>query len=854
MELIVTHSNTDFDGLAAQLAAQKLYPRAIAVLNHRLRDNVAEFESLHHQHLPFVREEDLPERPVSRLIVVDTPTAPSLPGLDDEQIPTLIIDHHPRSQPPRPHEELIHAELGATTSLLVARLIERGCGLSATEATLMLLGIYEDTGHLSYHTTRQEDVAAAAWLLGQGAQIEAVGEFLHRPLTAEQERIFRQIESRMQILTIDGWSILLASAAIQGDTPQLAVLAEKLADLYAPSVIGLAISSNHHGTQIILRAATDAIDAGAIARGFGGGGHAAAAAAFVRGQGCESVQADLERAIRRMLRPSTAAEQLMSRLVRCLPASATMAEASAALERSGHSALPLVDAQQAPRGILMRQDTDTAMRHGLGGAAVSTFMWPCPPTVAPHTMVGEVRRLLADRQRSPHGKLLVTDMGGRLMGIITRADLPLDDAEIHHPNDADELEHFLAPQLLDLLRTAAEQAEQQGCWLYLVGGTVRDMLLGRAQGDLDLLVEGNAIRLAEALATRLGGEVTSYRQFGTATLALDDPQIDTHSLDFVTARSEFYAEPGALPQIEPAGLRHDLRRRDFTINTLAICLNASRYGWRYDLHGGERDLETKQIRVLHSLSFIDDPTRILRAARFAARLGFTIEPHTRALIGDALDRGMLGVISPQRLFNELSLVLHEPQPQLALELLDELGALRAIHPALGWGAAQSRQAQAARAAALGETPYALVVLGLLIYPLADADRAELLARYQPPANIVRLAEDVGATRRAMGQIHNAALADSALDRLLNGIGAAALHTAACAEGGAAAAQIRRYIQALRPARIALNGRDLQQLGFPPGPRIGQMLAELRAAKLDGLVSSRADEEAWVLHIFANPTI
>ncbi|MBC8164198.1 MAG: DHH family phosphoesterase, partial [Roseiflexaceae bacterium] len=272
MELIVTHSYTDFDGLGAQLAASKLFPRAIPLLSSRLRENVAEFIALFHEHLPFVEEDDLPDEPVSRLIVVDTPHPPALPGLDDEQMPTLIFDHHPRISPPRPHEELIHAEVGAATTILVERLASAGITLSSVEATLMLLGIYDDTGNLSYASTRQQDVAAAAWLLGQGARIAALDEFLRRPLSPEQEHIFHQLDQHGQHLQIEGWSVLLATAHVAGDAPQLSPLAEKLRDLYEPAVTVLAIATGQYGTPVILRANPPLLDAGELARGFGGGG------------------------------------------------------------------------------------------------------------------------------------------------------------------------------------------------------------------------------------------------------------------------------------------------------------------------------------------------------------------------------------------------------------------------------------------------------------------------------------------------------------------------------------------------------------------------------------------------------
>lgn len=864
MELIVTHSRTDFDGLAAQLAAQKLYPRAIPVLNRRLRDNVAEFEALYHEHLPFVPEDDLPDEQVARLIVVDTPSAPGIPGLEDARVPTLIIDHHPRERAPLPNEELDHAEIGAITSLLVQRLITAQISLSSVEATLMLLGIYDDTGSLSFSTTTQADVAAAAWLLGQGARIEALGEFLRRPLSAEQERVLEQLTDSMKIEPIGGWTVLLASAQVKGDAPQLSSLADKLGDLYLPSVTALAISTGDHGTQIILRANPEALDVGSLARGFGGGGHPAAAAAYVRERSGNELLPELERAIRRAIQPSPTAADVMTRYVHSVSQDATVSQAEAVLARSGHGSLPVVDTNRIVHGLVTRRDLATAARHGRRDTPVTRYMWDDPPLVAPDTPLADLRREIAEAENARVGRLLVVDGERHLLGIIARSDLveaidgvaDRDDARL-----AEEFERTLTAPLIDVLRRAAAIAEEHGSALYAVGGTVRDMLLQRAQGDLDLLVEGDAIGLADALVNEFGGEVTSHEQFGTATLELGEREkgrkgeqtsharsaspLHPLTLDFVMARTEFYEAPATLPAVEAASLRHDLHRRDFTINTLAICLNPSRYGRLYDFYGGRRDIERKLIRVLHNLSFLDDPTRILRAARLAARLGFSIEARTRALIDDALEYDVLGRTTPQRIFNELRLVLNEAEPERVLGLLQEWGVLHALHPALGWSEAQAAQLRSARTAAFADASATHVALSIVVYPLTETERGEILARFQPPGTISALFADLDRVQAAITQLRAPDLANSALDRLLFGIGTTAMRAAELAEGGVVAERIDHYLAELRPTRTALNGDDLLRLGFTPGPGVGRALAELRAAKLDGLVQTREDEEAWV---------
>lgn len=852
MELIVTHSNTDFDGLAAQLAAHKLFPHALPLLNNRLRDNVAAFVALYREHLPFLHEDALPDQPVSRLIVVDTPEAPALRTLGDQPTPTLIIDHHPRSHSPRTHEELIHAEVGATTSILVERLISAAVTLSDVEATLMLLGIYDDTGNLTYSSTRQQDVAAVAWLLGQGARIEALGEFLRRPLTVEQERVFHQLDQSIQHIEIGGWDVLLASAQVDADAPQLSSLAEKLRDLYTPTVTVLAISTGYHGTQIILRANPEALDVGELARSFGGGGHAAAAAAYVRDRSAEELLPSLEQAIRRDIKPARTAADIMSRPIVSAPLDTTITEVASLVAQSGHSALPVVDTKGAIKGMITRRDVANAMRYNRGNAPVSRYMWDDPLIVAPTATLATLRQRLtsADEQRT--GRIIVVDSQRRPLGIVTPADLlrttgtePRDEQPI-----SSALDQFLAPGLKALLETAAQAAEERNMSLYIVGGTARDMLLHREAGDLDLLVEGDAIVLASVLAEMWDARLRSYVPFGTATVEIAaqtqaNPGPQPLILDLITARREFYTAPAALPQVDAASLRHDLYRRDFTINTLAICLNPARYGRLYDFYGGRRDLNRRVIRVLHSLSFLDDPTRILRAARLAARLGFTVEPHTRMLIDDALEYAIFERISPQRIFNELRLVLAEPDPALVIALLDAWAVLRALHPALHWNTMLADQFAAARAAAFPEANLDHVELALLLAPLHPAARAEISTRFQPPVALQRIFSDLDNTQQRLPELHAPTLANSTLDRLLNGIGATVLRALQLREGGIVAQRIDHYLGALRSIKTELNGDDILRLGIAAGPAIGRTLAQLRAAKLDGLAPTRADEEDWL---------
>lgn len=397
--------------------------------------------------------------------------------------------------------------------------------------------------------------------------------------------------------------------------------------------------------------------------------------------------------------------------------------------------------------------------------------------------------------------------------------------------------------VLALLRDVAAVAEAQGAGLYLVGGAVRDVLLGSAIDDLDLVVAGDAVALAELLAASAGLPVRSHRQFGTASITLGSPSL---TLDLVSARSEHYPRPAALPEVTPAALRHDLHRRDFTVNTMAVALGPSHYGQLLDYDGGRRDLERGVMRVLHRQSFVDDPTRLLRLSRLAPRLELAVEPLTRSLIDEAVTAGVCAQTTPARLANELRLLLHEPAPERCLALLADWGLLQALHPALRWNNQLAAQIVAARSSPWAAEEQAERCLGVLTYHFSDAERAALVARYNLGAAHARLLRELGAVQSLRPRLAAADMLDSTLDQLLHSFLPTTLHVAQLMEAPPLAERIGRYEAVLRPQATVLSGKDVLALGVPAGPALGRLLAELRAARLDGIVGSAADERAWVL--------
>lgn len=408
-----------------------------------------------------------------------------------------------------------------------------------------------------------------------------------------------------------------------------------------------------------------------------------------------------------------------------------------------------------------------------------------------------------------------------------------------------EVSRFIPASRLSLLRQAASLAAELGFPAWLVGGFVRDALLEKQVNDFDLMFEGEASKLGRALVQRLGGRVTVHAPFKTATwFPAHRPERngtqskgEDESIDLISARSEMYAHPAALPTVRLGKLDDDLRRRDFTINAMAVRLDGEHIGELADPLGGQADLERGLIRVLHSDSFVDDPTRLFRAVRYAGRYGFEIEPGTAALIPPALQ--YVDKLSPERLRHELDLIFEEQNAVSVLEKLWALGIVQAVQPALPADEAARGRVRCAAGIPSGvENPvhfrWAVWLMGL------PSKEIRLLSkRLHFPADLLKKTTSASSVFADLESI--AGLRPSGCVRRLDGLpGDAILAAAACAQGDPQA-KLESYLSHWKAVKPVLDGETLQEMGVPFGPRIGEILWRLRAAWLDGEVASEAEE-------------
>ncbi|MBN2469874.1 MAG: CBS domain-containing protein [Anaerolineae bacterium] len=861
MKLILTHENADFDAVAAQLAAYKLQPDAVPVLPRRVNHNVREFLNLYSTVLPHVEVRDLPRAEVESVTVVDTQSVLTVKGMRP-RTPAHIIDHHPPNDPLPEHHTFSGEQVGATTTLLVEQIHEQKLALTPIEATLLMLGIYEDTGSLLYGTTKARDIAAASWLVQQGADLDVVRRFLQHPLNEEQLELYDILLKNADVIEIQGHPIAITQAVLPENLDQISTVAHKLRELLEPSALFMLVQMGGR-LQVVARSTVDEIDVGLIAGKMGGGGHRRAAAALVEGADLAAVRAQLEQLLHELVQPSVVVADLMSQgMVRTVSADIPVQQIAREMQRSGHEGYPVM-AEGEIVGLLTRHAVDRAMAHRLGMMPVAQVMESGRVTVRPGDSIRHVQQQM---MRSGWGQIPVVDDNGVLMGIVTRTDLikqwgqPENGLSRRH-EIIQRLESAFSPGLLALIRAVSAQARAVDVGLYCVGGFVRDLLLNRPTTDIDLVVEGDAIGLVERLVQHCGGTMRKHLRFGTATWILDQGVADRfgsapdwpETLDFVTARNEFYENPSALPTVEQGSIKLDLHRRDFSINTLAIRLAPDPFGQLLDFWGGERDLHAGRIRVLHSLSFIDDPTRILRAARFEQRFGFHIEDRTLGLIEPAVP--LLERITGPRLRHELELILAEEHPEAVLGRLQTLGVLRALHPDLhvdGWLHVAFEAVRQFRRKPrwpqvhddLDREDWTLALFVVLCCRLEVDDARSLCRRLQ----VRRKTLDEVLAGVATFQRRLPALATeqrpSAVVRQLEPLSALGLTVAwVIAPTHLARTQIARYVQEWQAIRQATSGDDLRAMGIPVGPVYGRILSHLRDAWLDGVIQSPEDERA-----------
>jgi tRNA nucleotidyltransferase (CCA-adding enzyme) len=846
----------DFDAFASMLAAKLIYPKAILMFPGAQEKSVREYLSGAGEgitkSIEKVRQDRLDK--ITRLIIVDTRQTSRI-GMFTEIIgrpgtEIIIYDHHRASSDDINGTEVHAQEIGSNAALMVEELISRGITPSSEIATVMAMGIFEDTGSLLFPSTTPRDCMAYAKLVSWGADLNAVSKMVSREMSPIQVDVLDQLIKNTHIMQINGIDILITSSVSAEYVEDFAMLVHKLRPMIAADAT-FAFGQMADRIYLVTRSILPQIDAAQAAKLFGGGGHPTASAASIKDMDLEQAISMLVSHLKKEVKPRITARDIMTFPVKSVYLDSTIDETSEILNKYNINASVVKSKDEKLLGIVTRQVVSRAQGHNLGNSKVMDYMLRDIKTVKPDAPIAEIRSLIIDGFQ----RLLPVMDEKKIAGVITRTDL----MRIMHEKMAKNeglkpltstkkfvqslLHERLPKDLLAIMKSAGELADNMGFNIFLVGGIVRDMVMRNDNLDIDLVIEGDGIALAKALAMQIEARVASHEKYKTAVLTLKDGQ----HIDIATARLEYYKIPGGFPVVEESTLKLDLYRRDFTINTLAIALNPNRFGEMIDFFGAQRDIKEKRIRVLHSLSFVEDPSRILRAVRFEKRFGFTLGKQTLSLVHSAVASGFLRDIPGRRIFHEIRQILSEDDPYVSIARLNDLNVLTAIHPGIIFNEQLSELFRNV-SQTLGWFRLLYTherIRQWFIYLMALTDQMKPKTIILIGENLGVGIEDIRALLRAKTEVFElfksfAATSERTPAWVVNTVEGTGIEEMLFAMSKSRSVKAKEllssYITTWRHFKPPVKGKDLIDIGFKQNKQLGECLKQIRNMSLNGEIS------------------
>jgi tRNA nucleotidyltransferase (CCA-adding enzyme) len=651
-------------------------------------------------------------------------------------------------------------------------------------------------------------------------------KFLNLSLSEDQHGLLEKLIMNYKKIKINETEILLSSAEMPKFIEGLSVLTRKLSQIEDVSIV-ICWAKMKEKTYLVARSDDKDVDVSEILEVVGGGGHPQAASAVIVDMSFEDIESKLLYSLKKNIKKPVLAKDVMSYPVRVVKEDVSISRVDEILKKYGHSGIPIVDKDDNIVGIITRKDIDKAIGHGLSHAPVKGFRSHSIVRAGPNTRIGRIP--ITDKKK--------------IIGIVTRKDI----LRFLHGRSYENLLGFFPGKVKKILKDISSVARVLKNNTYLVGGIVRDALLKIPNFDIDIVVEGDGIRFGRELTKRFNCRFESHQKFGTSVLVLDD---GLH-IDIATARVEYYKSPAALPTVESGNIKQDLSRRDFTVNTMAISLNKKNFGEILDFFGGREDLKNKKIKVLHKMSFIEDPTRIFRAVRFEKRLGFKMDSQTEKLARTTIDMNIVSRLNGVRIRDELIYIFNEASPLEAIRRLDELGALRKIGIKVK-----------------ADTEFVRQVKKILNYygRLKDFYGKNgkeikkwrllfiLLLKGTGPYEIKRWCSEMKVRKKDMGvmletykkwnvvkkNLKNAVRKNSTLYYIVSEI-PPELQVIACSWGDTYYKNIKKYLTHLRDLHLEISGETLKDMGYRPSEKFRIVLEKLFEMKLDGRIKNKEDE-------------
>jgi tRNA nucleotidyltransferase (CCA-adding enzyme) len=875
MQVITSHFSADFDCMAAMVAVQKLYPEAKMVFSGSMEKPLQEYLKAHNQPFQFSKIKEVSFDQVTRLIVVDT-RDPERIGLfknllNKEGVEVHVYDHHLDVVNPLKADQSVIRERGSCVTLVCEELAERGIELSPEECTLMALGIYQDTHSLMSVATTPEDFHAVGRMVAGGADLNTVARFVEARLNEEQRGVMNDLINNLKVHNFNGVDVALCTASLDYYVGDLAVVVSRLMELENLSAV-FALILLESQVYIIGRSRAEEINVAHMMREFGGGGHAQAAAASTRDFTLIQAREKLISVLGDKVEPLNRIQEVMHYPVISVKMGDTLEQTEKKMTRFNLNTLPVLSGKK-PVGIITRQTVEKALYHKMSRNKVEEVMAHEFSVTTPEAYFKTIiPTIVEDKQKVVP---VVDPKSSHLVGVVSRGDLlrilhkdlsrsstgPYASLLERHEVTGKQLKSLMAERLpkaiMSLMHTVARVADQQSVSAYVVGGFVRDLLLRIDNYDMDIVIEDDGIQFAKALGKELNAKVVSHQKFGTSVVCLPDG----FKIDVATARTEFYKHPAALPTVEMSSIKSDLFRRDFTFNCLALKLNGEDAFVLLDFFNGHRDLKDKVVRVLHNLSFVEDPSRAFRAIRFEQRLGFRIGKQTESFIKHAVKKKFIEKLSGARLYNELMLILKEPEPLSCLRRMKELDLLQFIHPKMLKHKKDFEVIERVQEVfslsrivhLVQDCDEGYVYLLAMLYSLDGREISRAATRlHLSQKQRRRMREDLDYCKSRLKIFKKKSKPQpSEIYNLLSGLSPEAVLLLMAVSGSE---QINKHIVLFfteyhDSARLSLTGDDLIHMGIQPGPVFKAVFKTLRDARLNGLIHSREDEVTLVQNQF-----
>lgn len=872
MEIIIGHNNIDFDCLASMLAAKNIYIDAQLVLPKNVGRDISEFINMYKDVFNFIEEKEVDVEDLTRIIIVDTHSSSRIGKFKDfvkkPDIEVIIYDHHILCEDEITSENMKIEEVGANTTIMVEELKSKGIDLSPVEATILALGIYVDTNSLIFSSTTARDAYALAYLLEMEANLSVIESVTLNRLSLVQQELSQLMNKSIIIDSLYGNEVGFALVEMEKYVDDAAYLTRKILEERDLDAF-FSIIRMGKKTYIISRSMTEDIDLSVIMRLIGGGGHKGAGSAKSDETDLNKIYIQIKSLLEQNIKPVLKVKDIMSTPVKTISEEMSVDEVYDIMLKFGHSGMPVVNENKIT-GIISRRDIDKARAHGYGNVPVRAYMSKKVVTVDLEESVKEVQELFAEHGI---GRLPVLK-DNEMAGIVTRTDIirslyggkykqrtkaGSDNSEIGKEYNSENLRYkiFELPQKIrKILDIAGKVADELGYSAYVVGGFVRDLILGVENLDIDIVIEGDAIVFAVEFAKKTNAEITVHEKFQTAYAYIDkDLQID-----LVTARKEYYEFPGALPSIEIGSIKDDLFRRDFTINCIAMKLNNNEFGKIFDFYGGRRDLYEGLIRILYNLSFIEDPTRIFRAVRFEQRYDFLMDEKTEEFAKDAINSGIYDKLSLERINTEFFYILKEKKSVKMLQRLEKLGLLPKIYPEITLTDELIDLMEKSDAhyddfynSLINQKNVDKILIYLLVLNsnvsvdkvLSLADRMRHTREYRE--EIVRFVKVRDLKPSEMFLESEPTNFD--IYSMFMGLSIESLYVISLLFNDRVKSAVLLYINSLSTIKTEMTGRDMIELGIAPGPEIKKILEGVLKEKINGKIFTYDDEMNFVRENF-----